>query len=151
MQRPLFNWPILLSLPTAIVALYSYPLVFVRWAATRDVPWVNLLLCTAAVALAVAGIRRSFRRERAWISKALTLIVAAASVAGAGLFVYKVMIVARELPESAAAPAVGQPAPDFTLTDANNQPVSLAALRSTPLAGSRAPRGVLLIFYRGYW
>jgi len=41
-----------------------------------------------------------------------------------------------------APPAVGQQAPDFTLVDQNQKPVSLAAAR-----GQKA----VLVFYRGYW
>src|SRR5262245_48989725 len=149
MLRGRLNWPIWLSFPLAVVALYSYPFIFVRWAATRDVPWVNLLLGATAVALAIVGVKRSF--TRGWISRASALVVAAASIAALGLFIYKVLIVARELPTSAQAPAVGQPAPDFTLVDLNNQAVSLSSLRTMPLADGRTPRGVLLIFYRGYW
>jgi putative effector of murein hydrolase len=149
MARRAVNWPIWLSLPLAVAALYSYPFVFVRWAVTRDVPWVNLLLGAAAVALAIASVRRSF--SRGWIAKTTAVVVAATTVAAVGLFVYKVLILARELPASARSPNVGQPAPEFTLADLNNQPVSLTSLRTAPLAGSRIPRGVLLIFYRGYW
>jgi AhpC/TSA family len=39
--------------------------------------------------------------------------------------------------------AVGQPAPDFTLPNADGRPVSLAALRG--------PGPVVLSFYRGRW
>jgi hypothetical protein len=138
-----------LCFPVALVALYSYPFIFVRWAATRDLPWVNLLLGATAVALALAGVKRSF--NRGWIFRAVALVIGAASIAAVGLFVYKVLIVSRELPVSAHAPAVGEPAPDFTLVDLNHQSVSLSSLRTMPLADGRAPRGVLLIFYRGYW
>jgi hypothetical protein len=149
MARRAVNWPIWLSVPLAVATLYSYPFVFVRWPVTRDVPWVNLLLGAAAVTLAIAGVRRSFRRG--WMAKAAGVVAVAATIAAVGLFVYKVLILARELPASAHAPNVGQPAPEFTLADLNNQPVSLTSLRTTPLEGSRIPRGVLLIFYRGYW
>ena len=52
---------------------------------------------------------------------------------------------ASRVPLSPTAPRVGQKAPDFTLVDSTRHQVSLAQL----LASS--PRGVLLIFYRGYW
>ncbi len=39
--------------------------------------------------------------------------------------------------------AVGQQAPDFTLTDQNG--------RSQSLAAERGKRPVVLVFYRGYW
>jgi hypothetical protein len=59
---------------------------------------------------------------------------------------------------------VGQKAPDFTLSDTNGKPVSLSELLSTPINGKTmnapvgnaqqaptSPKGVLLVFYRGYW
>jgi peroxiredoxin len=46
------------------------------------------------------------------------------------------------LPQQAPAVAIGQPAPDFSLTDADGQPFRLSALAGSP---------VLLKFYRGYW
>jgi cytochrome oxidase Cu insertion factor (SCO1/SenC/PrrC family) len=39
--------------------------------------------------------------------------------------------------------AVGEMAPDFTLTDQNG--------RSHALAAERGKRAVVLVFYRGYW
>ena len=39
--------------------------------------------------------------------------------------------------------AVGEQAPDFTLTDQNGRTQSLAA--------ERGKRAVVLVFYRGYW
>ena len=42
----------------------------------------------------------------------------------------------------AVALAVGQQAPDFTLSDQSGKPVSLSAARG---------QKVVLVFYRGYW
>jgi peroxiredoxin len=50
------------------------------------------------------------------------------------------------VPTGANVPAVGAKAPDFTLPDANRKPVALAQLLGAPQS-----KGVLLIFYRGYW
>jgi peroxiredoxin len=52
---------------------------------------------------------------------------------------------AKRVPASQHAPQVGQKAPDFTLLDSNRKPVSLSQLVAS------SPRGVILIFYRGYW
>jgi cytochrome oxidase Cu insertion factor (SCO1/SenC/PrrC family) len=38
---------------------------------------------------------------------------------------------------------VGQPAPDFTLEDADGRPVTLSDFRGK--------KSVVLVFYRGYW
>jgi peroxiredoxin len=46
------------------------------------------------------------------------------------------------LPSRKLAVAVGQPAPDFSLTDADGRPFRLSELRGAP---------VLMKFYRGYW
>jgi peroxiredoxin len=54
------------------------------------------------------------------------------------------------MPAARGAPRVGQKAPEFALSDTNGKTVTLAELLSTPIKGKPA-KGVLLIFYRGYW
>jgi hypothetical protein len=144
------NWPLWSGVLLALCALFSYPLVFVRWPATRDLPWVNFLLFGAAAVSAIVGVRRAFAPGRRWLSKMLGVVGAALVVTVFGAFVFGVIVVPRQLPASLMAPHMGQRAPDFTLLDVNSTTVSLSELLSTPL-GSRAPKGVLLIFYRGYW
>ena len=155
---PPVNWPIWAGAVLSVVALFSYPFVFVRWPITRDIPWANLLLCAASGALVVAGVRRAWAAPRyRWLKTGYSAVLAAFSAFVVGSFVYGVMIVPRRLPASHGAPAIGQRAPDFSLADVNNAPVSLIALLSSPLPPAapggvaRAPKGVLLIFYRGYW
>lgn len=60
-------------------------------------------------------------------------------------------VVSAQLPESKGAPAVGQKAPDFTLPDAGGNPVTLSSLFAGKDANGQGVKGVLLIFYRGYW
>jgi hypothetical protein len=71
------------------------------------------------------------------------------SLAIAGLFLFLTMSFSRQLPVSPDAPKVGQTAPDFTLPDAQGQPVRLASLLGPQAGGQQG--WVLLIFYRGYW
>ena len=83
-------------------------------------------------------------------------LLALLSVLGIGVFCWGVFVEARHLPASAAAPRLGQRAPDFTLPDQDGRPVTLAELLSTPATAPAGPpavrsNGVLLIFYRGYW
>jgi hypothetical protein len=66
----------------------------------------------------------------------------------AGLL-FVVFIAGSWLPASSAAPQVGQKAADFTLTDSNDEPVTLAQLLTEPV-NNKPPKAVLLIFYRGY-
>src|SRR5207244_2302459 len=127
------------------------PLIFVRWAVTRDFPWVNIILSLAAVFLLFIGIRRAFAPGRRWLSKTISTIVTLISVLVLGLFVFTAFVASRWLPASANAPQVNQKAPNFTLLDANSKPVSLTELLLQPIDGGRPTKGVLLIFYRGYW
>ena len=133
-----FNWPLWTGFLLSIAAFLSYFLFFDRWPVTRDVPWVNFILFAIAVALLIAGVRRANRRVPASIVGVLGSAVCV-------FFLVTIFVLAKQLPASLGAPHVGQKAPEFTLLDSKRQPVTL----SQALASS--PRGVLLIFYRGYW
>ena len=147
-----FNWPIWAGFLVSLIAFLSYFFVFVWFPITRDFPWVNLLLFGIAAALLVAGVRRAFASDRFHPkrSKIVGSILATLSVVIFGFFVFATFIMARRLPPSHGAPQVGQKAPDFTLSDTNDKPVSFSELLSSPIKG-KSPKGVLLVFYRGYW
>ena len=134
----------------SVVALLTYPFVFVSWPLTRDFPWANLLLFGIAVVLLFFGIRRGFAPDRRRISKIAASMLATLSILVLGFFLFSFFVASRWLPAAHGAPRVGQKAPDFSLADTNGRLVSLSELLSSPINGS-APKGVLLIFYRGYW
>lgn len=161
-----FNWLTWVGFLLTVFAFLSYPLLFVRWPVTRDFPWASLLLFGIAVVLLLFGVRRAFAPDRPTRSKIAASVLATLSVAVLGLFVFTFLIMARWLPASQGAPQVGQKAPDFTLVDTSGQQVSLSELLSAPINGKTGnagalarnesdaqagPKGVLLIFYRGYW
>jgi hypothetical protein len=127
-----------------VLSLISYLSVFYLFPITRDVPWVNYLLFLAGGALLALGLKRAYGQPERYRGKISGLILSVLSLLIAGSFVVVVLYLSKQLPASAGAPRVGQPAPTFTLTDAYAKQVSLADL----LKGNR---GVLLIFYRGYW
>ena len=145
-----FNWPIWAGFLLSLIAFISYFLVFVWFPVTRDFPWANLLLFAFAAVLLVLGIRRAFSPDRPRRSKILGAILTALSVAIFGFFIVAIFVIARRLPASHSAPQISQKAPDFTLSDTNGKPVSLSELLASPVNG-KSPRGVLLVFYRGYW
>lgn len=145
-----FNWPLWAGFLLTLFAFLSYPFLFIEWPITRDFPWLNLLLFAIALVLLFIGVRRAFKPERRLISKIVAPILATVSVLVLAFFIFIALIQSRWLPASQAAPAVGQKAPEFTLTDTNGQPVTLASLLSQPI-NNKPPKGVLLIFYRGYW
>jgi hypothetical protein len=145
-----FNWQIWAGFLLSVIAFLSYPFIFVRFPVTRDFPWANLLLFGIAATLLLVGVRRAFAPDRRRISKIVSSILATLSVAILGFFIFAAFIMSRWLPVSHGAPQIAQKAPDFSLSDTNSRMVSLSELLSTPIRGT-APKGVLLIFYRGYW
>ena len=147
-----FNWPLWVGFLLTLGAFMTYFTVFVWIPAMRNFPWANLVLFALAGVLLYMGIRRGFASDRPHPtrSKVVTSIVSFLSLAIFGLFVFAVFVAARWLPPSTGAPQVGQRVPDFSLADTTGKSVSLNELLSAPLNGS-APKGVLLIFYRGYW
>ena len=154
MKMRRFNWQIWAGFLLSVVAFLSYPSVFVRWPITRDFPWANLLLFGVAAVLLFVGLRRAFSPDSRLRSKIAASILTIFSVLVLGFFVFSLFVISKWLPASHGAPQIGQKAPDFTLADTNGKPVSLSELLRTPInakAASINPRGMLLIFYRGYW
>jgi hypothetical protein len=147
-----FNWQIWVGLLLTFVAGISYPVAFVWFPLTRDFPWANLLLYAIAAVFVIIGVRRAYSKDRRHPkrSKIGGTIIAFLCAAMFGLFIFGIFIGSRWLPASSGHPQVGQKAPDFTLLDTNSTSTSLTSLLTTPIAG-KAPKGVLLIFYRGYW
>jgi uncharacterized membrane protein YhhN len=132
-----WNWHLWSGLALALVAFFSYFLLFVRFPMTRDVPWVPFTLFLLAAVLLISGWRRAPR-------KLLPSIVTLVGFLIIGAFTFVVTVGTKNLPASMNAPSVGEKAPQFALPDANNKTVSLSSV----LAESN---GVLLIFYRGFW
>ena len=145
-----FNWATWSGFLLSLFAFLSYYFIFVWFESTRDFPWANLLLIAGAVILLVLGLRKGFAKDRSKISKLVTSLATVLGLAVCVLFIFLFFVFARHLPASTGAPHVGQKAPEFSIPDTNNKPVTLAELLSTPVAG-RPPKGALLIFYRGYW
>ena len=144
------NWALWSGLLLSIFAFLSYFLIFVWFPPMRDLPLANLALFALAILLLFLGVRRAFSHDQRLRSKVAASIAASVGVLILAAFIFTFYISGRALPRSNGAPHVGQKAPEFTLTDTNNRGVTLAELLSSPQDG-KPPRGVLLIFYRGYW
>lgn len=145
-----FNWWLWAGFVLTILSFLSYPFLFIDYPILRDFPWLNLFLFALALVLLILGLRRAFRPGRKAISKVSAVVVATLGVLVIAFFVFIAFIEARRLPASTGAPQVGQKAPEFTVTDINNKTVALSELLTQPI-NNKPPKGVLLIFYRGYW
>lgn len=121
----------------AIVAFISYPLFFARFPVTRDIPWATFILFVVATTLLVSGVRRA--AKKVW-----PVVFATLGVALFALFIVGVTVFTRMLPPSHNAPRVGDRAPEFALRDTAGHVITLSSLTAS------TPRGVVLIFYRGY-
>jgi len=154
-RKQRWNGPVWLGFPFSLLAFMSYSLVFARFPVTRNVPWVNFLLFGISAALLFLGFRRILRDVQSFLGKIVGSIVIFISVSIFCIFCYVIFHATKQLPASIGAPKIGQKAPQFALRDTQENSVSLATLLYTPLDQSnpsqRAPKGVLLIFYRGYW
>jgi len=147
-----WNWRVWAGFGLSIGALAGY----VFWVnETRVVFWPALLLFAVAAVLLFSGLKRRSREPELYRGKIAGYVLTTISVLILGLFGFVVYQVSRAFPDAEHAPQIGQRAPEFSLVDANGKNFTLAQLLSTPITNSgsaaRATKGVLVVFYRGYW
>ena len=152
MEQRRRNWFPSLGLLLCILAFASYFLVFARFPITRDVPWATFLLFAIGIGFLFFGMRRPYEQPDQYRGKIAGPVLGILGLGILGLFSFAVLRGTKQLPRSAGAPQVGEKAPGFELQDTNRRNVTLASLLSDPAPGSQSPpKGVLLVFYRGYW
>ncbi|MGA7413695.1 MAG: hypothetical protein WBW33_24680 [Bryobacteraceae bacterium] len=127
-----------------LVAFVSYIPFFALFAATRDIPWANYLLFLIGSALIAVGVSRAFRDPEHYRGKISGSILAALSVLLLALFVVSVTYYSKQIPSAETALGVSRKAPPFVLADTAGNEISSADLL-------RNHRGLVLVFYRGYW
>lgn len=151
MAAKLWNWRLWAGFGISIGALAGY----VFWVnETRAVFWPALLLFGVAAALLFSGLKRRSRDPELYRGKIAGYVLTTLSVLILGLFGFVAYQVSRVFPDAKNAPQIGQRAPEFSLVDANDENFSLPQLLSTRITNSgtaRVTKGVLLVFYRGYW
>jgi hypothetical protein len=152
MSQRRWNWQVWAGFVLCLAAFASYPFFFAKFPITRDVPWVNFLLFAAGGMLFFVGLKRAFGQSERYGGKVAGSILGTLSLATVVFFCFIVFYMTKQLPAPSGTLRVGQKAPDFVLSDTNHNPVSLSSLLSTSLSNSQSPpKGVLLVFYRGYW
>jgi hypothetical protein len=152
MAVKLWNWRPWAGFGLSIVALLGY----VIWVnETRAVFWPALLLFVAAAVLLFSGLKRRSRDPELYRGKIAGYVLTTLSVLILGLFGFVAYQVSRAFPDARNAPRIGQRAPEFSLLDANGKNFTLAQLLSSSTTNSSgaapATKGVLVVFYRGYW
>jgi len=152
MAAKLFDWRLWAGLGLTLGALAGYVFLVNE---TRAVLWPALLLFAAAAVLLFSGWKRRLRKPELYRGKIAGYVLTTLSVLILGLFGFVAYQVSRVFPDAKNAPQVGQRAPEFSLVDTNGRNFTLAQLLSAPITDSasaaRATKGVLVVFYRGYW
>jgi hypothetical protein len=150
-HRRKWNWRIWVGFLMALAALPCYVLIFLWHPITRNVPWVTWLMFVVAGWLLWTGVRKAFASPQEYRGKIFGSVLGVLALAIASLFGCGTLYLSRQLPASGRAPNIGDQAPEFTLADTSGKMVTLASLLMEPIPGGAKPRGVVLIFYRGYW
>jgi len=139
-----WNVPIWAGFVIVIVALVSYIPIFAVFPVTRDVPWANYLLFLLGGGLLGVGVTRAFRDPQHYRGKISGSVLAVLSVLLLGFFVVGTVYLTKQIPLAERALRPGQPAPPFVLQDIAGKQVASSELL-------KGHRGVVLVFYRGYW
>ena len=152
MNTKLWNWRLWAGFAVSILALLIYVSFFQE---TRAIFWPSLALFVVSGMLLVSGWQRALRDPQLYRGKRAGPILATLSLGVLALFGFVSYSVFNAFPAARNAPQVGQKAPEFTLKDISGNPVSLAQLLTAPVTNAsgkaQAPKGVLVVFYRGYW
>lgn len=147
MNPKAWNWRLWAGFALSWLALFCYLSLFTI---TRSVFWLSLALLVIGVVLLIQGLRRTYSQPDAYRGKVAGPILAVFTVLAVGAFGFCSYMMPKAYSVARNAPIVGQKAPELVLADTNGKPVNLTDLLSGATA-SPAPRGVLLVFYRGYW
>ena len=139
-----WNTPIWVGFGVVLFALASYIPLFALFPATRDIPWANYLLFLLGGVLLAVGVWRAFRDPEHFRGKVSGSILAGLSVLLFAFFIVSVVYLGKQIPSGESALRPGQPAPEFTLQDIAGKQVASSDLL-------KSHRGMVLVFYRGYW
>jgi hypothetical protein len=152
MSTKRWNWRLWVGFAVGVIALLTYLSLFSE---IRNIFWVSLVMFVAAAALMIAGLRRAWGQRDVYRGRIAGLVLAGLSVLQVALFGFASYQAFKRIPAARLSPQIGQKAPEFTLSDSSGSTVTLSQVLATPIADAsgvkHAPKGVLVVFYRGYW
>ena len=147
-----WNWRLWVGFIVSLLAPFTY---FSLFETTHFALWISLLLFIVAIWLLIGGLSRAYAAPESYRGRMAGTILTTLSVLVMALFGFALYEMKRAYAVAQNAPQVGQKAPEFALIDSNSRPVNLRELLAAPLPGASGvpwtPRGVLIVFYRGYW
>ena len=120
----------------------SYFVLFARFAALRDFPWVNLPLVVLGAVLSVLGMKQALARSPALRGKVLAGAGLVLSLLLTAFFIVYIFWLSYAIPGPSSVALELARAPDFALTSNTGETVRLSDF---------AGRHVALVFYRGFW
>ena len=132
------NYAAWLAPLVALFGFLSYYTIFNMYPVLRDVPWLNLLILTAAIALGALA----FQRAGSTAGKVGAGAGLALSVALTGLLSLYAFYLSYQLPDAGRVKGEGTPVPTMKLASWDGQPIDLGAASRDKL---------VLVFYRGHW
>jgi len=152
MDKKLLNWRLWAGFSISLLALLVYILLLQQ---TRSIFWGSLVLFVVSALFIISGLKRAFGQPQAYRGKVSGPVLALLSVILLGIFGWGTYLASKLFARGLHAPQVGQKAPDFNMVDDHGNRATLTQLLSASMPKASAsvphPKGVLLVFYRGYW
>lgn len=144
------NWRLWMGFLLILLAPFFF---FLLFDTLRGAFWISIVLIVFGVVLLADGWRRASDQPELYRGKVAKVVLGVLALLMIGVFAFGKYMMGQAYSEAKNAPRVGDKAPEFALTDSSGRKVTIAQLLATPVAAgaARAPRGVLLVFYRGYW
>ena len=136
------NHAIWLGPLTVFAGAVSYFTYFTQFPALRDFPWINLPIVMLGLIISLVAVRRAFGKSDVYRGKILGSASFLFSTLLAGLFFAYIGYLSYQLPDPTTKTVGLSIAPEFTLQDQNDQPVSLSDFQGKKL---------IVTFYRGHW
>jgi hypothetical protein len=140
------RWPVTLWIGfVCVIAAFALAPALAAFEPLRDFAWPGLVIGLLGIILLLNSVFKIRREPARYRGRILAPVLTVIGLLAIGFFAFGIFYFGR-IPSAQGVPAVAEKAPDFTLPDQDEKPVTLADL--TSVAGKK---GTLLMFYRGHW